>query len=110
VGWLVLLPVILIGSAALASFASVRYSSLRITSDAVEIRNFRQPPKVVPLADVDRFVPAEAFGAFSFLRPPTAVLVLTNGSRVTVRAVHEPKAGYGVEALNERVAALRPKS
>ena len=106
-GWLVLLPVILIGSAAVASFASVRYSSLRITPDGVEIRNFRRPPTVVALDRVDRFVPTEPFGAFQFLRPATAVLVLTDGSRLTVRAVRDLEAGYGVDALNARVETLR---
>ena len=107
-GWLLLLPVILIGSAAVASFAFVRMSSLRITSAGVEIRNFPQAPRSIPLAKVDRFVPAERVGTFSGLRPATAVLLLNDGSRVPVRAVSAPDAGYGVDALNRRIADLRP--
>jgi hypothetical protein len=108
VGWLVLLPVILIGSAALASFVFVKLSSLKITRAGVEIRNYPQATKVIPLALADRFVPAEPAGAFAFLRPPTAALILADGSRVTVRTLSEPEAGYGVEALNDRLVALRP--
>jgi hypothetical protein len=107
VGWLLLLPVILVGSAAVASFAFVRFSSLRITRAGVEIRNFPQAPKVIPLAEVDRFIPAERVGNFSSLRPATAVLLMTDGSSVPVRAVSEPDAGYGVDALNDRLVALR---
>ena len=108
VGWLVLLPVILIGSAAVASFTFVHLSTLRITGAGVEIRNYPQAPKVIPLEAVDRFVAAERSGNFSGLRPATAVLILTDGTRVPVRALGEPEAGYGIEALNRRVAALRP--
>jgi len=108
VGWLLLFPVILIGSAAVASFAFVRLSSLRITSAGVEIRNFPQAPTVIPLAQIDRFIPAERVGMFSSLRPATAVLLLADGARVPVRAIGEPDAGYGVDALNHRLAALRP--
>ncbi len=104
---LVVLPLVLIGSAAVASFVFVRMSTLRITSSEVEIRNYPQAAKAIPLARVDRFVAAERVGAFSFLRPATAVLILTDGSRVPARAIAEPEAGYGVEALNRRVAALR---
>ena len=107
-GWLVLLPVILIGSAGLASFASVTFSSLRITTAGVEFRNYPQASRVIPLDRVDHFIPAERVGTFSFLRPPTAVLLLTDGSRVTVRSMTEPEAGYGIEALNDRLAALHP--
>ena len=104
---LVVLPLALIGSAGLLSFVFVRLSSLRITSSEVEIRNYPQAAKAIPMARVDRFVPAERVGAFSFLRPATAVLVLTDGSRVATRAIGEPEAGYGIDALNRRVAALR---
>ena len=104
---LVVLPLVLIGSAGLASFAFVRMSTLRITSSEVEIRNYPQAAKAIPLARVDRFVAAERVGTFSFLRPATAVLILTDGSRVPARAIAEPEAGYGIEALNRRVAALR---
>ena len=84
-GWLVLFPLVLLGGAALASFAFVRMSTLRITNDGVEIRNYPQPPKTIPLEKVDRFVPADRVGNFSSLRPATAVLVLTDGSRVPTR-------------------------
>ena len=104
---LVVLPLVLIGSAGLASFVFVRLSTLRITRSEVEIRNYPQSPKAIPLAQVDRFVAAERVGAFSFLRPATAVLILTDGSRIPVRAIGEPEAGYGIEALNRRVTALR---
>ena len=39
--------------------------------------------------------------------PATAVLVLTDGSRLPVRSLSDPDAGVGVDALNARVAALR---
>jgi hypothetical protein len=110
VGWLILLPVILIGSAGAASYAFVNFSTLRITSAGVEIRNYPQAAKVIPLELVDRFVPAERVGNFAFLRPATAVLLLTDGTRTPVRKVSEPEAGYGVDALNQRLAALRSGS
>jgi hypothetical protein len=108
--WLWLFPVILIASAALVSLVFVRLSTLRITSAGVEYRNYPQETKVVPLAQVDRFVAAERVGAFAFLRPATAVLLLTDGSRAAVRALGEPGSGYGIEALNHRLAALRPET
>jgi hypothetical protein len=107
VGWLVLFPVILIGSAALLSFVFVRLSTLRITNAGVEFRNYPQDSRLIPLEGVDRFVPAERVGLFSFLRPATAVLILRDGSRVAVRASGDAEAGYGVDALNARLAALR---
>ena len=108
-GWLLLFPLVLLGGAALAAFAFVRMSTLRITTDGVEIRNYPQRPLVIPLAQVDRFVPAERVGNFASLRPTTAVLLLTDGSRVPTRALGEPEAGYGVDALNERLATLRTR-
>jgi hypothetical protein len=107
VGWLILLPVILIGSAAVASYGFVSLSTLRITSAGVEIRNYPQAPKVIPLESVDHFVPAERIGTFAFLRPPTAVLIMADGSRTPVRKASDPAAGFGVDALNERLAAVR---
>jgi hypothetical protein len=104
---LVVLPLLLIGAAGLASFVFVRMSSLRITTSTVEIRNYPQAPMSIPLTEVDRFVPAERVGTFAFLRPPTAVLLLTDGSRLPARAMAEPEAGYGIDALNQRVALLR---
>jgi hypothetical protein len=106
-GWLVVFPIVLIAAAALASFVFVRLSTLRITNDGVEIRNYPQTPKTIPLAVVDRFVPAERVGLFSGLRPATAVLLLTDGTRVPVRSLGEPESGYGVDALNRRLATLR---
>jgi hypothetical protein len=108
VGWLILLPVILIGSTAIASFTFVHFSTLRITGEGVEIRNYPQAPKVIPLGEVDRFVPTERSGNFKFLRPPTAVLLSTDGTRTPVRKVSDPEAGSGVDALNHRLAQLRP--
>jgi hypothetical protein len=104
---LVLLPVILIGSVGVVSIVFVRLSTLRVTKTGVTFRNYPQDPKTIPLERVDRFVPAERVGLFSFLRPATAVLILTDGSRVAVRALGDVDAGYGIDALNARVAALR---
>ena len=101
------IPVVLIAGAAVAAFVSVRFSTLRITSDGVEIRNYPHPPNVVPLHDVARFEEVEAAGNFRSLRPKTGVLVKTDGTRVTVRALTAPEAGTGVDALNARVDALR---
>ena len=106
-GWLLLFPLVLLGAAGIAAFTFVRLSTLRITSTGVEIRNYPQAPKLIPLEEVDRFIPAERVGAFASLRPATAVLLLADGSRVPTRALGEPDAGYGVDALNERLAALR---
>jgi hypothetical protein len=109
-GWLVVFPIVLVAAAALASFVFVRLSTLRITGDVVEIRNYPQTPKAVPLGEVDRFVPAERVGMFAGLRPATAVLLLTDGSRIPVRSLGEPEAGYGIEALNQRLAQLRRRA
>jgi hypothetical protein len=109
-GWLVVFPLVLVGGAALASFVFVRMSTLLITSAGVEFRNYPQAPRVIPLAQVDRFVPAERVGTFAGLRPATAVLILNDGKRVPVRSLGEPEAGYGIEALNARLVALRPTS
>jgi hypothetical protein len=106
VGWLVVFPVILIAGAALVSWLFVRRSSVRITSEGVEIRNYPQDIKVVPLDAVDRFVETERSGTFKSLRPATATLVLLDGTRVPVRSLGDG-AVFGVDALNDRVAALR---
>ncbi len=105
--FLVLLPLVLIGGAAAAAWVSVRNSSLRITTDGVEIRNHRRPPQVVPLAQVARFEAPAAVGFLSSLRPRTGVLVLTDESRLPVRSLREPEAGIGIDALNARVERLR---
>jgi hypothetical protein len=106
----VVLPLVLIGGAFVASFAFVRMSTLRITGAGVEIRNYPQAPRTIPLEQVDRFVPTEVGGNFAFLRPATATLLLVDGRRVPVRCVGDPEAGFGVEALNDRVAALRRRN
>jgi hypothetical protein len=85
----------------------VRLSSLRITSAGVEIRNYPQAAKLIPLVQVSAFEATIATGNFKSLRPATAVLVLTDGSRVPVRTISEPDAGRGVAALNKRVESLR---
>jgi hypothetical protein len=107
VGWLLLFPLILIGAAVVASMTFVRLSTLRITSEGVEFRNYPQAAKLIPLVMVDRFVPPERVGNFSSLRPATVVLLLADGKRLAVRAVGAPDAGRGIEALNRRIATLR---
>jgi hypothetical protein len=102
-----LAPLVIIGIAALAAIVSVRRSSLHITSDGVEVRNYPQPPKLVPLSKVDRFEATVRAGNFASLRPATAVLVLTDGSRLPVRRIEARDAGYGVDALNARLTQLR---
>ena len=104
---LLLMPLVLIGGAALAAFVSVRRSYLRITSGGVEVRNYPQAPKIVPISQVERFEAAVQVGGFASVRPTTAVLVLTDGSRLPVRRIEAPDAGYGVDALNARIAELR---
>jgi hypothetical protein len=104
---LFVIPVVLIGGAAVAAVISVRLSSLRITHDGVEVRNYLRTPTLIPLAQVARFEEATPVGTFASLRPKTGVLVLTNGTRLPVRALSDPEAGTGVDALNERVESLR---
>lgn len=100
-------PVVLVGLAALAAFVSVRASTLRMTRDGVEIRNYPQPAKLYPLEQVDRFEATPRVGNFSSLRPATGALVLTNGTRIPMRKLTAPDAGTGVDALNKRLAVLR---
>ena len=101
------IPLVLIGAAAIAAFLAVRLSSVRIARDGVEIHNAWQTPTAVPLDEVVRFEEAERVGTFSFLRPNTGVLVLEDGTRLAVRALSDPEAGRGVDALNARVETLR---
>ncbi len=101
------IPAGLIGAAALAAIVCTRCSSLRITSAGVEIRNYPQAPKLIVLARVEHFEATTPFGNFSSLRPETGVLVLTDGSRLPVRRLSAPKAGTGIDALNDRVESLR---
>lgn len=105
--FLIVIPAALIVAAAVAAWLSVRGSSLRITAAGVEIRNHRQPVRVVPLADVDRFEAPPPVGFLPSARPHTAVLVLRDGSRLAVRSLAAPEAGAGIAALNDRVQALR---
>jgi len=100
----------MIAGAFIASFVFVRMSTLRITGRGVEIRNYPQATRTIPLSDVDKFVETERVGNMSFLRPHTAALVLVDGSRVPVRCVGDPEAGAGVDALNDRVALLRRRN
>lgn len=104
---LVLLPVAVLVAAVIAALVSVKRSSLRITADGVEIRNYPQPPKLIPLAQVTRFEATVAVGNFPSLRPQTGVLVLADGSRLPVRSISDPDAGHGVDALNDRLDSLR---
>jgi hypothetical protein len=101
------MPFIAVGIAALAAVVSVRCSHLGITSAGVEVRNYPQAPKLIPLSQVERFEQHVRAGNFASLRPATAVLVLTDGSRVPVRRIQSRGAGYGVEALNARLSELR---
>jgi hypothetical protein len=105
--FVLLLPLVVIGIAAVAAVVAVRCSSLVITRAGVEVRNYPQAPKLVPLSQVERFEETARVGNFASLRPATAVLVLTDGSRLPVRSIHARDAGYGVDALNARVAQLR---
>ena len=102
-----LFPVALVVAVAVAAAVVVWRSSLRITSAGVEIHNYPQSPKLIPLAQVRYFEATPRVGNFASLRPATAVLVLTDGSRVAVRSVAAPEAGIGIDALNRRVESLR---
>ena len=102
-----LAPFFLIGIVAVAAIVCVRRSYLHITSAGVEFRNYPQTPRLIPLEHVGRFEETVPVGNFASIRPATAVLVLTDGSRLPVRSVHTPDAGHGVDALNARVAQLR---
>jgi|GEM_PF-3232383 hypothetical protein len=104
---LVLLPVAFLAAAAVAALVSVRRSSVRMTAAGVEIRNYPQPAKLIPLAQIARFEMPVPSGNFASARPRTGVLVLTDGSRLAVRSLSEPEAGYGIDALNARLESLR---
>jgi len=101
------MPLVVIGIVAIAAIVSVRCSSLQITGTGVEVRNYPQAPKLVPLSEVERFETTARSGNFASIRPATAVLVLTDGTRLPVRRIEARDAGYGVEALNARVTQLR---
>lgn len=102
-----LLPVAVVFVIALIAAVAVGRSTLRVTRAGVEIRNYPQPPKLVPLERVERFEATPRVGNFASLRPATAVLVLTDGSRLPVRKPADPEAGHGVDALNRFVDSLR---
>lgn len=104
---LVLLPAAVLVAAAIAALVSVKRSSLRITVDGVEIRNYPQPPTRVPLAQITRFEATVPVGNFPSLRPQTGALVLADGSRLPVRSLSDPDAGHGIDALNDRLDFLR---
>jgi hypothetical protein len=106
-GWLLWFPLVLIAASAAASFAFIRLSSLRITADGVEIRNYPQNARVVPIDLAERFVPTEATGFLKSLRPATATLVCADGTRVPVRSLHDESGAQGIDALNGRLAAVR---
>jgi hypothetical protein len=106
-GVMILLPVILVVVAAVAALLTVRRSSLLITADGVEVRNYPQPPQTFPLDQVACFDQPTRVGFLSSLRPATSVLVLRDGTRIPVRKASEPSSGIGVDALNERLARLR---
>jgi hypothetical protein len=102
-----LLPFGLVVAAAILVVVVVLRSSLRITSAGVEVHNFPQSPRVIPLGQVGHFEPAARVGNFSGIRPATAVLVLTDGTRLPVRKISAADAGRGVDALNQRLESLR---
>ncbi len=104
---MILLPLALVAAAALAALISIRNSSLRLTPNGVEIHNHRQPPQSIPLDRVVGFEPPPPIGWLSSIRPQTAILVLTDGSRLPVRSIRDPEAGQGIDALNQRLDALR---
>jgi len=104
---LVLFPAALLVLAGIAALLSIRGSTLAITAAGVEVHNYRRPVILVPLDRVVRFEANRASGNFSSLQPRTAVLVLTDGSRLPVRSLAAPDAGTGVDALNARIDALR---
>jgi hypothetical protein len=107
IAFLVILPLVLIAAAWIAARRSVRNSRLHLTPDGVIVENHRRPRVVVPIADADHFEPPTTTGPFSGLRPPTCVLVRTDGTRVPVRTIAAPEAGIGIDALNARLATLR---
>jgi hypothetical protein len=107
VSWLVVFPALLIFAVAVAAFVSVSMSTLCMTDAGVELRNFPQEQQVVPLDQVQRFVETERVGVIAKLRPVTGAIVLVDGTRVPVRKLRDWSGAYGVDALNERLAALR---
>lgn len=106
-GLLVLLPLALIALAAGAAWVSVARSDLHITADGVTVHNAGTEATTVPLDRVACFEPVAPVGFMTFVRPATAALVLTDGTRITVRRPVDEVAGAGVDALNARLGQLR---
>ena len=106
-GFLLLFPVVLIVGAFVVSYGAVHASRLCITTDGIEIRNYPQPARAVPLDEVERFVENERVGIIAGLRPATAALWMRDGTRVPVRTVRDCSGAYGVDALNARLAQVR---
>ncbi len=104
---LVLLPVVVLVVVAVLALVSVGRSSLHITAAGVEFRNYPQPTRAIPLAEVARFEDAVATGNLPSVKPRTGVLVLTDGTRLAVRSLRDPAVGIGIGALNARLEALR---
>jgi hypothetical protein len=100
-------PIVLVVVVAIVAFVFVGRSSLHITSAGVEIRNYPQSPMLIPLEQVREFEATPRAGNFKSARHNTAVLVLSDGSRLPVRKVAAPDAGIGVDALNRRIESLR---
>jgi hypothetical protein len=107
VGILVLLPFVLLAVVAIVAVRTVRRSSIHITETGVEYRNYPDPVRVVPLAAVAHFDEPTRVGFLASVRPGTAVLVLTDGTRVPLRCNTDPAAGVGVDALNDRLERVR---
>ncbi len=106
-GWLLWFPLILVAGVAVVAYVFVAMSTLCMTNEGVELRNFPQEPRVIPLDDVHRFVETERVGVIAHVRPATGALVLNDGTRVPVRKLRDCSGAYGVDELNARLAALR---
>jgi hypothetical protein len=104
--WL-LFPIIVAVGVAVVAYGFVALSTLCLTEDGVEFRNYPQEPRVIPLPDVERFVETERVGWIAHVRPATGAVVLNDGSRVPVHKLRDCSGAYGVDALNARLAALR---
>jgi hypothetical protein len=107
VGFVLLLPVVLIVGAFVVSYGAVYASKLCITTAGIELRNYPQPARVVPLDAVDRFLETPRVGVIAGLRPATAALAMRDGTRVPVRTVRDCSGAQGVDALNARLAQVR---
>ena len=79
---------------------------MTITAADVEIKNYPFTRRV-PLPSVDRFDKDEREGAWSQLRRVTAVLILTDGTELSVRSLGDPEVTGGLPGLNNRLVELR---